>query len=49
MTVMELIFGAEKSAVPENNMFVVEGFLARLVVMKYDHRAAERNITISLC
>jgi tRNA(fMet)-specific endonuclease VapC len=43
VTVMELIFGAEKSAVPEKNMVVVEGFLARLVVMNYDHHAAEHT------
>jgi tRNA(fMet)-specific endonuclease VapC len=43
VTVMELIYGAEKSAVPEKNLAVVESFLARLVVMAYDHRAAEHT------
>jgi tRNA(fMet)-specific endonuclease VapC len=43
VTVMELIFGAEKSAVPEKNMAVVEGFLARLTVIDYDHHAAEHT------
>ena len=43
ITVMELIFGAEKSAVPEKNLAVVESFLARLAVMDYDHRAAEHS------
>jgi len=43
ITVMELIFGAEKSAAPEKNLAVVESFLARLAVMDYDHRAAEHT------
>lgn len=43
VTVMELIYGAEKSAVPERNLAVVEGFLARLAVLDYDHRAAEHT------
>jgi tRNA(fMet)-specific endonuclease VapC len=43
VTVMELIYGAEKSPVPEKNLAVVESFLARLAVMDYDHRAAEHT------
>lgn len=37
---MELIYGAEKSASPEKNLAVVEGFAARLDVLAYDHGAA---------
>ncbi len=38
-----LIYGAEKSSAPGNNLAVVESFLARLVVMDYDRRAAEHT------
>jgi tRNA(fMet)-specific endonuclease VapC len=37
---MELIYGAEKSAAPERNLAVVEGFAARLDVLAYDRQAA---------
>lgn len=37
---MELIYGAEKSASPEKNLSVVEGFVARLEVLPYDELAA---------
>lgn len=40
VTLMELIYGAEKSAVPEKNLNVVEGFSARLDVLDYDDEAA---------
>ncbi len=40
VTLMELIYGAEKSASPERNLAVVEGFAARLDVLKYDENAA---------
>ncbi len=43
VTVMELIFGAEKSAVPEKNLAVVESFIARLAVLDYDLRAAQHT------
>ncbi len=43
VTAMELIYGAEKSAVPEKNLRVIEGFLARLTVMDYDLHAAEHT------
>ena len=43
ITVMELIFGAENSAVPESNMTVLEGFLARLKVVDYDQQAARHT------
>jgi tRNA(fMet)-specific endonuclease VapC len=40
VTLMELIYGAEKSAVPEKNLAVVEGFVARVDVLDYNHEAA---------
>ncbi|KQU88566.1 MULTISPECIES: tRNA(fMet)-specific endonuclease VapC [unclassified Ensifer] len=40
ITLMELIFGAEKSAMPERNLNVVEGFAARLDVLNFDRLAA---------
>jgi len=43
VTVMELIFGAEKSAAPEKNLAVIEGFLARLAILDYDSPAAEHT------
>lgn len=43
VTLMELIYGAEKSAAPERNLAVVESFAARLEVLDYDHRAAAHS------
>jgi len=40
---MELIYGAEKSALPEQNLAVVEGFTARLDVLDYNALAAEHT------
>lgn len=40
VTLMELIYGAEKSANPSHNLHVVEGFAARLEVLQYDTDAA---------
>ncbi len=40
ISLMELIYGAEKSASPERNLAVVEGFAARLEVLAYDEIAA---------
>ncbi|KQS78872.1 plasmid maintenance protein [Rhizobium sp. Leaf384] len=40
VTLMELLYGAEKSASPDSNLAVVEGFAARLDVLPYDDRAA---------
>ncbi|MFK3773662.1 tRNA(fMet)-specific endonuclease VapC [Pseudomonas sp. NPDC089406] len=40
VTLMELVYGAEKSAVPERNLAVVEGFIARLEVLDYDDLGA---------
>lgn len=43
VTLMELMYGAEKSAAPERNLAVVEGFAARLDVLSYDDRAAAHS------
>jgi len=40
VTLMELIYGAEKSLNPERNLADVEGFAARLEVLSYDPEAA---------
>lgn len=40
VTLMELIYGAEKSSQPERNLADVEGFAARLEVLPYDTQAA---------
>ena len=40
VTLMELIYGAEKSAAPEKNLAIVEGFSARLDVLSFDNEAA---------
>ncbi|WP_166362678.1 type II toxin-antitoxin system tRNA(fMet)-specific endonuclease VapC [Pseudomonas akapageensis] len=43
ITLMELIYGAEKSAAPERNLAVIEGFAARLEVLSYDRQAAAHS------
>lgn len=43
VSLMELIYGAEKSASPEKNLSVVEGFAARLEVLAYDEMAASHT------
>ncbi len=43
ITLMELIYGAEKSAAPERNLSVIEGFAARLEVLNYDSHAAAHS------
>ena len=40
VTLMELIYGAEKSMNPERNMKDIEGFTSRLDVLNYDTKAA---------
>ena len=40
VTLMELIYGAEKSAQPERNLRDIEGFASRLTVLPYDREAA---------
>lgn len=46
VTLMELIYGTEKSAMPEKNLKVVEGFVARLQVLDFDAKAAEHTSQI---
>jgi len=43
VTLMELIYGAEKSTRPERNLLDVEGLAARLDVMSYDEIAATHS------
>lgn len=40
VTLMELVYGAECSLNPDRNLEVVEGFVARLQVLDFDHHAA---------
>jgi len=40
VTVMELMYEAEKSAQPERNLHDIEGFTRRLRVLNYDEEAA---------
>jgi len=43
VTLMELIYGAEKSSRPERNLLDVEGLAARLDVLNYDEIAAAHS------
>ncbi|WP_313199585.1 tRNA(fMet)-specific endonuclease VapC [Rhizobium sp.] len=43
VSLMELIYGAGRSANPEQNLVVVEGFAARLEVLPYDELAASHT------
>jgi tRNA(fMet)-specific endonuclease VapC len=43
VTLMELIYGAEKSSAPEKNLSVIEGLAARLDVLAYDNGAAAHS------
>ncbi|MGE6781778.1 type II toxin-antitoxin system tRNA(fMet)-specific endonuclease VapC [Ensifer adhaerens] len=43
ISLMELIYGAERSAMPERNLSVIEGFSARLEVLNYDQAAASHT------
>jgi tRNA(fMet)-specific endonuclease VapC len=43
ITLMELIYGAEKSSAPERNLAVIEGFAGRLDVLSYDMNAASHT------
>ncbi|QRY65304.1 tRNA(fMet)-specific endonuclease VapC (plasmid) [Ensifer sp. PDNC004] len=43
ISLMELIYGAERSAMPERNLWVIEGFAARLEVLNYDQAAASHT------
>ena len=43
ITLMELVYGAEKSADPRRNLNQVEGLIARLEVLPYDGNAARHS------
>ncbi|UXS03197.1 type II toxin-antitoxin system tRNA(fMet)-specific endonuclease VapC [Agrobacterium tumefaciens] len=43
VSLMELIYGAEKSVSPKRNLDVVEGFASRLEVLPYDDIAASHT------
>lgn len=43
VTLMELMYGAEKSSAPEKNLAVIEGFAARLEVLPYDQESASHS------
>lgn len=43
VTLMELLYGAEKSSNPEKNTDIVEGFAARLAVLDYGAAAAQHT------
>ena len=43
VTLMELIYGAEKSQAPERNLTEIEGFSARLEVLEYGSEAAKHT------
>ena len=43
VTLMELLYGAEKSGSPEKNTQNIEGFTARLSVLDYDSAAAQHT------
>ncbi|SJF50984.1 plasmid maintenance protein [Shigella sonnei] len=48
VTLMELIYGAEKSQMPERNLAVIEGFVSRIDVLDYDaSRPCSRAIMTS--
>ncbi len=46
VTLMELLYGAEKSANPVQNMCSIETFTARLMVLDYDTAAAQHTSQI---
>jgi tRNA(fMet)-specific endonuclease VapC len=43
ITLMELIYGAEKSENKKKNLDIIEGFSARLEVLAYDDAAAQHS------
>ncbi|HET7268625.1 MAG TPA: tRNA(fMet)-specific endonuclease VapC [Oleiagrimonas sp.] len=43
VTWMELVYGAERSAHPQDNLRIVEGLAARLSVLDYDVEAASHS------
>lgn len=43
VVLMELIYGAEKSAAVDKNLAILEGFTARLAVISYNEKAANHS------
>ena len=43
ITLMELIYGAEKSSNPEKNLAIIESFAARLEVLRFGSEAAAHS------
>ena len=43
VSLMELVYGAEKSSNPEKNLSIVEGFISRIDVLSYDDTAANHS------
>jgi tRNA(fMet)-specific endonuclease VapC len=43
VTLMDLIYGAEKSQAPERNLAEIEGFAARLELLEYGSEAAKHT------
>lgn len=43
VTLMELLYGAEKSSAPSKNIHSIETFAARLTVLDYDSPAAQHT------
>lgn len=43
VSLMELVYSAERSARPEKNLEILEGFAARVEVLPYDQRAAHNT------
>lgn len=41
ISIGELIYGAERSTKPEQNIMVIEGLIARLEVLDFDSKAAQ--------
>jgi tRNA(fMet)-specific endonuclease VapC len=43
VTLMELVYGAEKSAFPVQNLSIIEGLASRLQVLDFDSKAADHT------
>ena len=46
LTYMELVYGAERSSNPEQNLLVIDGVAARLDMLSYDAGAATHTVQI---
>lgn len=43
VTLMELYYGAHNSKEPQNNLAIIDGFIARLEVLPYGNKAASHS------